>query len=204
MAQSVTLLAEMSAGDEAMLLYDMDVENLGPLRVAEHFTVADGEITRIRQVHDTAAICEAGLAGQSPSPGYARRLTIQAAQEHVFGLLATVDGPRRWWTTVVSGSAEPGGELDFGFAGLDERIVMHVDVVQPPSTVQWTCVRHTRGDEWTGSALRFELTGRGPRACELDFRHAGLPAELVADGWEHFLASLAACAEQGSGTPFGA
>jgi hypothetical protein len=33
------------------------------LRVAEHFTVAQGKITRIRQVHDTAALRTAGFAG---------------------------------------------------------------------------------------------------------------------------------------------
>jgi hypothetical protein len=44
-----------------MLLYDMDVAGLGMLRVAEHFTVRDGKIVRIRQVHDTAALREAGF-----------------------------------------------------------------------------------------------------------------------------------------------
>jgi hypothetical protein len=48
---------------EEMLLYDLDAERVGTLRVAEHFTVADGKITRIRQIHDTAAIRAAGLAG---------------------------------------------------------------------------------------------------------------------------------------------
>lgn len=52
----VDLLSEMSHGDEAMLLYDMHVEQLGTLRVAEHFTVTDGRITRLRQIHDTAQI----------------------------------------------------------------------------------------------------------------------------------------------------
>jgi len=51
--------------------------------------------------------------------------------------------------------------------------------------------------------LQFGLTARGPEACELEFRHTGLPAEAVADGWEHFLASLAAYAETGTGTPLG-
>lgn len=55
------LLAAMSAGEEGMLLYDMDVQGLGTLRVAEHFTVDDGKITSIRQVHDTAALRAAGL-----------------------------------------------------------------------------------------------------------------------------------------------
>src|SRR5258708_38448834 len=53
MVTSVDLLAAMSAGHEAMLLYDLDVERLGTLRVAEHFTVDDGKIPRIRQIHDT-------------------------------------------------------------------------------------------------------------------------------------------------------
>ncbi len=53
----------MRAGSEGMLLYDMDVAELGPLRVAEHFTVENGKITRIRQVHDTAALRAAGFVG---------------------------------------------------------------------------------------------------------------------------------------------
>ena len=61
MVRSVTLLAEFAKDREAMLLYDMDVERLGTLRVAEHFTIADGKITRIRQIHDTAPVRAAGL-----------------------------------------------------------------------------------------------------------------------------------------------
>ncbi len=55
------LLAAMSGGTEGMLLYDMDVPGLGTLRVAEHLTVEHGRITRIRQVHDTAALRAAGF-----------------------------------------------------------------------------------------------------------------------------------------------
>jgi ketosteroid isomerase-like protein len=54
----VDLLSQLSAGNEAMLLYDMQVEQLGPLRVVEHFTVAEGKITRLRQIHDTAPVRE--------------------------------------------------------------------------------------------------------------------------------------------------
>jgi len=63
---NVELLSEMSDGDEAMLLYDMEVSQLGMLRIAEHFTVADGKITRIRQIHDTAALRAAGF-DQNPT-----------------------------------------------------------------------------------------------------------------------------------------
>lgn len=58
----VNLLAEFATGNEAMLLYDMEVERLGTLRVAEHFTVVDGRIARIRQIHDTAPVRAAGFA----------------------------------------------------------------------------------------------------------------------------------------------
>src|ERR1700740_1090106 len=63
MVTGVDLLAAMSSGPEAMLLYDLDVERLGRLRGGEHFTVGHGRITRIRQIHDTAPVRAAGLAG---------------------------------------------------------------------------------------------------------------------------------------------
>jgi hypothetical protein len=102
----------------------------------------------------------------------------------------------------VSGSAAAGGELRFGFAGLDELMVMRVTASQRPSALTWSCVKHTRNNEWAGTVLEFRLTARGPSETELDFRHGGLPAELVTRGWDYFLASLAAYAETGTGTPF--
>jgi ketosteroid isomerase-like protein/uncharacterized protein YndB with AHSA1/START domain len=202
MARKTELLSELSAGDEGMLLYDMQVQGLeGTLRVVEHFTVQDGKITRVRQIHDTAALRAAGFVG---APGYTRRMTIRAPRERVFDAIGTVDGPRHWWTTVVTGSADAGGELRFGFAGLPEQMVMRVEASRRPQTVRWTCVDHTREGEWTGTRLRFELSELGAQGCELDFSHSGLPADVVARGWEHFLGSLAAYAEQGAGTPFGA
>ncbi len=62
MTSRVTLLSELGHADEAMLLYDMHVEGLERLRVAEHFTVVDRHITRLRQIHDTATLREAGFA----------------------------------------------------------------------------------------------------------------------------------------------
>jgi len=63
MVSNVELLAAMSDGNEAMLLYDLEAGPVGTMRVAEHFTVDRGKITRIRQIHDTAAVRAAGLAG---------------------------------------------------------------------------------------------------------------------------------------------
>lgn len=62
LVNGVDLLAEFGDTDEAMLLYDVDIEAIGTLRVAEHFTVIDSQITRIRHVHDTAALRAAGFS----------------------------------------------------------------------------------------------------------------------------------------------
>ncbi len=63
LATDVRILAEFGTPTDALLLYDMDVEGLGPMRVAEHFTVVEGRVTRLRQVHDTAALRAAGFVG---------------------------------------------------------------------------------------------------------------------------------------------
>ena len=132
---------------------------------------------------------------------YARQLTIAAVRQRVFDAIATVDGPRHWWTTLEPGSAAAGAELRFGFAGLDQQIVMRVDAGEPPSS-DWSCVGHTRDEEWTGSRC-----GSSRRT-----RAAGVRARLPPhrdrlrwwrSGWEHFLASLAAYAERGAGNPYG-
>ena len=57
----IEILAMLGDRDQAVLLYDLLVEPIGPLRIAEHFTVENGVITRIRQVHDTEALRAAGF-----------------------------------------------------------------------------------------------------------------------------------------------
>jgi ketosteroid isomerase-like protein len=63
----VDLLSQLGRDNEAMLLYDMQVQGLGALRIAEHFRVADGRIVALRQIHDTAALRAAGYAAGSGS-----------------------------------------------------------------------------------------------------------------------------------------
>jgi uncharacterized protein YndB with AHSA1/START domain len=62
MVERAELLAEFENGDEALLLYDLEVAGVGRLRIAELFTVANGQITRIRMVNDTAELRKAGFA----------------------------------------------------------------------------------------------------------------------------------------------
>jgi ketosteroid isomerase-like protein len=198
--RSVALLSELAAGNEAMLLYDLVVDGLGELRVAEHFTVSDGRIARLRQIHDTAELRAAGFA----RPEHVARIAVGAVPERVWHALTTLDGLRCWWTPEVQGSPTPGAELHFGFSAVDEEIVMRVDHVWAPELVCWTCLRHTGCVAWAQSTVTFALRQGPEGSCELEVRHAGVDPELVAPGWDHFLASIAALAEHGVGAPFAA
>jgi uncharacterized protein YndB with AHSA1/START domain/ketosteroid isomerase-like protein len=197
MVRGVQLLSATSRDDEAMLLYDLDVAALGPLRVAEHLTVRDGRIVRIRQIHDTEAVRAAGFARE-----HLARRHVAAPAEVVFDALTTLDGLAGWWTPEVSGSAETGGLLRFGFAGVDEQIAMRVDEARRPDRVRWTCLEHTGSADWRGSAVTFSVVGLED-GCRLELRHAGVPPALVSPGWDRFLSSVAALAECGAGSPFG-
>jgi SnoaL-like domain len=63
---SVETVAAVAEGNEAVLIYDLDMPPLGVLRMAEQLTVVDGKITSIRQVHDTATMRAAGFAPALP------------------------------------------------------------------------------------------------------------------------------------------
>lgn len=65
MVEAVTPLSELGNAQEAMLLYDLDLAGLGGMRIAEHFTISEGKIVRLRQIHDTAALRDAGFDRQA-------------------------------------------------------------------------------------------------------------------------------------------
>ena len=134
--------------------------------------------------------------------GYLREVTCQATRERVFAAVATTGGLRGWWTPIVAGTPRAGGQLTFGFEGMDEAIVMRVDEVTSPSRVRWTCLEHSSAPDWSATTIQFVLGDAGSEGCTLTFSHLGLPAEQVAAGWDRFLASLTALVETGHGAPF--
>ena len=141
--------------------------------------------------------------------GYEGSAVVLAPRERVFDAIGTLDGPRGWWTPLVTGSAARGGELRFEFEGLDETIVMRVDVAQRPSAVHWSCLEHSGHPEWVGTKLAFNIVERGPEKCVLRFRHIGLVPELQCygvckRGWDSFLPSIVAYVELGEGSPYSA
>jgi uncharacterized protein YndB with AHSA1/START domain len=216
---SVEVLSELAGGDEAMILYDMDVRGLGAIRIVEHFTIANGKIVRLRQIHDTAPMRAGGLdqapggnrehevTGAPQGDGYEAEIAIEAPCRRVFEALTSLEGLVGWWASSATGSGSPGAKFELGFAGLDETITWRVDTVVAPSSVAWTCLSHTGLQDWDGTKVVFELSEHDTASTVLKFRHIGLVPELDCyeqchAGWEHFLPSLRAYAEQGQGTPF--
>jgi hypothetical protein len=62
LVSSVQILSAWASPDEAVLIYHPVMDSIGTLRIAEQFTVVEGKITFIRQVHDTATMRAAGFA----------------------------------------------------------------------------------------------------------------------------------------------
>ncbi len=200
----VDLLAAIGDDQEAMLLYDLHNARLGTMRVAEHFTVSAGQITRLRQIHDTAVIRQAGLrpATATANPNrYNAMVAIAAPCDQVFAALTTLDGLAQWWTPFVTGTPERDGELRFRFDTVDEVIRMRVDAIAANRSLTWTCLEHSADPDWAASTITFQLAGTGT-CTTLNLTHNGIAADHVQRGWEHFLASIASYLETGTGQPY--
>jgi uncharacterized protein YndB with AHSA1/START domain/ketosteroid isomerase-like protein len=223
MTRGVELLSAMGAEDEAMLLYDMEVDGLGAMRVAEHFTVRDGSIERIRQIHDTAALRAAGFAGPAEhdvsgramptTDSFTADVRYAASPAAVYDALATPGGTGGWWSTDGDGDAAAiaGGRIRLNWSD-DDHVVFRVDSAERPAALRWTCVaQHDRNlprpDEWVGTSVIFSLTADSEGTL-LQFEHQGLTAKLdcfglCRDGWDFFLRrSVRQLVELGQGLPY--
>jgi uncharacterized protein YndB with AHSA1/START domain len=144
---------------------------------------------------------------KTEAASYTKIQRVASSRERVYDALTTLEGLRGWWTPIVSGSGLGGGELRFDFEGLDEQIVMQVELAVRPVSVRWHCVRHTSLPDWADTTLDFGLVERSPSACEIHFQHRGLTPKLdcydsCSAGWDYFLASIARFVASGHGSPY--
>ncbi len=144
-------------------------------------------------------------SGGPDGDGFADTAAIAAPPDRVLAALTTLGGLAGWWTPDVSGSPEPGGELTFRFDG--RATVMRVEHVDP-GLVVWTCTENEIFDDWNGTSVWFDLRPRAGGGTNLAFRHVGLVPEqecftMCRPGWEHYLRSITAYVESGTGTPWG-
>jgi uncharacterized protein YndB with AHSA1/START domain len=134
---------------------------------------------------------------------YESRLTLNASADAVFEALTTIEGLAGWWTS-VAGDGLTGGELTFSF-GPASQAVMRVDAAERGVGVRWTNVA-CMVEDWVGTTLHFEFEALPAGGTVLRFRHAGLTPRLACytdckSGWDHFIPSLRAYVETGTGNP---
>lgn len=217
----VELLSAMGADGEAMLLYDLDADGLGQMRVAEHFTVEDGKITRLRQIHDTAAVRAAGLASSSQvttqqaaqaiatahaaadlSAGFIlATVEVAALPERVFAALTSAD-VIDWWvrpgvfdTRTWDGNAAPGGRWRTSGVGPQGPYELSGEYleVDPPRLLVHTW--EDPGAPGSTSKVTYNLSAidRGTRVTLRQEGEFAAPIVCanVAIGWETSLAQLA-------------
>jgi uncharacterized protein YndB with AHSA1/START domain len=136
---------------------------------------------------------------------YQSRVTLTASPDVVFEALTTTEGLAGWWTP-VTGDGLTGGELTFSF-GPAAQAVMRVDAAERGAGVRWTnlaCIV----EDWVGTTVHFDIEATPAGGTELRFRHAGLTPRLECysdcqRGWGHFIPSLRAYVETGTGNPNG-
>jgi uncharacterized protein YndB with AHSA1/START domain len=135
---------------------------------------------------------------------YQSRLTLTASADVVFEALTTIHGLAAWWTP-VTGEGLTGGELTFSF-GPAAQAVMRVDAAERGVGVLWTNLA-CHVEDWVGTTLHFDIEAMPTGGTELRFRHAGLTPRLECfseckSGWDHFIPSLRAYVETGTGNPW--
>ncbi len=138
-------------------------------------------------------------------------LHLSATPSAVSALFASPAGVSRWWGP-AEGDAAVGGTLvtSFGEYGVNATRVLESGparvVWEPVAAEATTPTGHTL--ERLGTTLEFDIVPDGT-GTELTFRHVGLTPQLECwdacnFAWTYFIASIEACAETGTGTPFGA
>jgi hypothetical protein len=128
-------------------------------------------------------------------------ITVAAAREKVFPLIATPRGLSEWWAADVT---EKNDVVDLGFFKRATIYRLCLITNNPPHDAQWLCLS---GHEWADTRLRFALTPVKDKTRVL-FTHADWEAETdyftdCTTTWGGLMFRLRAAAEgKGSGPLF--
>lgn len=130
---------------------------------------------------------------------------IQAPVAKVRAAITTTDGHRGWWTPDCEVGARPGAAARFSFAGTME-VRFRIDRLDDRG-IAMTCVGETDNPDWLGTQVAIEATPHaGGTRVTLTHSHwteRGKVYEMCVGGWRHFMDSLKAYVETGTGTPYG-
>jgi uncharacterized protein YndB with AHSA1/START domain len=128
-----------------------------------------------------------------------KSVRVAAPPERVFALLTEPDGLGRWLTPVAHFEAVPGGEVELVFLNQNGSLGIfrgRVTECEPPVRIAYTW----HSPAWTFPPLHLCFTlspapsGGGTEVRFAQWGFAGQPVERAIhdEGWEHYLARLAA------------
>lgn len=128
----------------------------------------------------------------------ARSVEIHAGAEAVFPLLVEPSSLERWWPDVAELEPRVGGAVRMVFRGGESVVNGEVTRFEPPHALAFTWVRGERPD--VSTLVELTVTSLAADRCRVDVVHSGWEhapdwQPMHEAGWAHFLACLAALAE---------
>jgi uncharacterized protein YndB with AHSA1/START domain len=137
-------------------------------------------------------------------------IEVAAPAAALYRALTTTEGHRGWWTDDCEVGGAVGQESVFRFdpmGGGSGHVEMRfrIDRLEPDRAVAWTCVGQRNNEDWLNTRLTFTLSPAGDRT-RVDLVHSAWRErtkvyDACVAGWSHFMQSLKAYAETGTGTP---
>lgn len=129
---------------------------------------------------------------------------IDTTAEALIRTLTTRQGIGGWYTPETKAEPRLGSTVECAFGDYG-ALKFRLDELDPRGRLRWTVVQGP--PEWLGTSVSFAFTDRGG-TIDLEFRHAGLPAEYDAFSsfnylWGQYVRSIRLYAETGVGEPFG-
>jgi uncharacterized protein YndB with AHSA1/START domain len=140
---------------------------------------------------------------------YTKTLLIQASPRKLYEAVTTVPGLKGWWS---NNTVAKNGEITVSGGGKNFQTLRLLDPT-PDKKAVWEWIAQyfavdgtTQTDEWVGTRVSFDIRANPDGSSTLAFTHIGLTPQLVCygkcnAGWNHFLESLEAYLEQGTGAP---
>jgi uncharacterized protein YndB with AHSA1/START domain len=139
------------------------------------------------------------------------KVEINAAPTKIYEALTTTAGNKGWWTNDCEVGKKVGDQAAFRFnpmggGGGTMEVRFRIDTLAPGEAVQWTCIGQENNPDWQNTRVSFRLAAGAGGKTTLDFEHSGFVAktktyEACIAGWSHFMQSLKAYVETGTGTP---
>ena len=132
-------------------------------------------------------------------------IRIDASAADAYQALTHQAGYRAWWNAVAEVPEAVGAEATLRFVkeGTPVNMRFRIDEMKANECVRWTCVGHDM-PSWIGTTLTWRMKEAGG-AVVVALDHAGwkdAAPDPVAQGWKHFLGSMKAYLETGTGQPW--